>query len=1142
MMSVTENITKTISQYIETQFPAIYREDGEILVSFITAYYEYLEDNRLLNREMFTIKDIDNTFDDFIVFFRRKYIDGFPFLSATDERFLIKNIIDFYRAKGSEQSIKLLFRLLLDQDVDVYYPREDILRASDSLWDIPRYLEVSYSNDNINLIEQTITGSKSGAKAFVEGLVTKRVDGKLIDVLYLSDIKGNFEVPERVIVEGKSGTYPVILGSLSEIKDIETIETDNKVGDIVKIVSDTNNIAIGRISRVLETTDRVTINLFDGGYGYTLDSDTNIFISDTNIVVEPFEGNFEDLEQVIQPLETITVDVSANTILLAEIGDDVIGIDTANNQVATGKVIDIGADFVEIQVDEGSFSITLDLETDSPFPFLIGELIEQSSEYSITMGSTAGYEIGEQILQRSIDPSSGFYVDLAFGTIQDIDNDNLIIQSGYGEFKEDFQIEGMSSGFISSIQNIVVNEQGALGSIVGVDGTTVTVKTEIGGFDVSKPIRGSITRNEVNLSSISQSSLMFISINGDEYDVLSFANTSASGIFVDGSRTSLGIKKLGTNDFKLSDDIETFIVGTKSNTKAVFNKIGAGFGASFEIDSISHQEEVEVGVDFIGDTNLAGRKYLDIGLNPGGYVIDPNEPLKHSGVGKVLSIDIIDGGLGYANNTIAEFTGGGYIDAEPIIPAEAVVLTDDDGVITNLLVINPGQGYFETPDITIPGGSISADVTVNMQFGYGFPKQPFSNLNTPISDALETKISTIGSIERLTNIKPGRNYDVLPYFNVENPVISRYNVLDIIAKVDDIEGGSFSVGNIISGTNDRKGRIREISSDGSVLTIRNLSFTNRFDKGDSFTSDTGVSAKIIDVDFDSSTSVMGKNAVTRAFVVLSSGTIAEVEIISSGYGFDDKQRLSIFSNDNLIAVANPIKGSQGRDIGFWRTNTSELNNKRLHDNFFYQEYSYQIQTELSLTQYESLVRNILHVSGMELFGAIRINRSNSIEIDSDSEILKGIAVFQGLEFIGDFNTANVQFTDIFLDARESGVGRVLSIRVNEGGTGYSNSDIVTISGGGFEGGAPFVNAEASVITDSDGSITSIAIISSGAGYFDEPSVSISGGVGVDFDVIMEFGYGFVKKPFSNLTTDLADAFSVGEIDFFEIITTETEGS
>ena len=52
----------------------------------------------------------------------------------TDKRLLLKRIKDLYTSKGSQKSYDLLFRILYNQDIDFYYPGEDILRASDGRW------------------------------------------------------------------------------------------------------------------------------------------------------------------------------------------------------------------------------------------------------------------------------------------------------------------------------------------------------------------------------------------------------------------------------------------------------------------------------------------------------------------------------------------------------------------------------------------------------------------------------------------------------------------------------------------------------------------------------------------------------------------------------------------------------------------------------------------------------------------------------------------------------------------------------------------------------------------------------------------------------------------------------------------------
>ena len=71
--------------------------------------------------------------------FETQYLPDFPtaFLNdSVDQRNLIKNIADFYKAKGTAQSIKFLFKCLVknDPEPEVKYPREQTLKSSESTW------------------------------------------------------------------------------------------------------------------------------------------------------------------------------------------------------------------------------------------------------------------------------------------------------------------------------------------------------------------------------------------------------------------------------------------------------------------------------------------------------------------------------------------------------------------------------------------------------------------------------------------------------------------------------------------------------------------------------------------------------------------------------------------------------------------------------------------------------------------------------------------------------------------------------------------------------------------------------------------------------------------------------------------------
>jgi hypothetical protein len=71
--------------------------------------------------------------------FESQYLPDFPISylnQEVDQRTLIKNIADFYQSKGTSNSVKFLFKCLIQSDPEpvVYYPRDNTLKASESTW------------------------------------------------------------------------------------------------------------------------------------------------------------------------------------------------------------------------------------------------------------------------------------------------------------------------------------------------------------------------------------------------------------------------------------------------------------------------------------------------------------------------------------------------------------------------------------------------------------------------------------------------------------------------------------------------------------------------------------------------------------------------------------------------------------------------------------------------------------------------------------------------------------------------------------------------------------------------------------------------------------------------------------------------
>jgi hypothetical protein len=128
---------QSLSHLIANQLPDFVRTEYPVFVTFLEKYYEFLDEENQVNNFLLNYEknfDINRTLDTFIPKFKNQYAQNFPIGAQIDDRRLIKFIKQFYEAKGSERAIELLFRILYNERTEIFYPSEQILRASDGIW------------------------------------------------------------------------------------------------------------------------------------------------------------------------------------------------------------------------------------------------------------------------------------------------------------------------------------------------------------------------------------------------------------------------------------------------------------------------------------------------------------------------------------------------------------------------------------------------------------------------------------------------------------------------------------------------------------------------------------------------------------------------------------------------------------------------------------------------------------------------------------------------------------------------------------------------------------------------------------------------------------------------------------------------
>jgi hypothetical protein len=305
--------TNKTSLLVPFQLPKFISEDPSYanFVLFIQAYYEWLEEqNNTLDfsKNLPNYMDVDTTTEQFLQYYVNDFMSYFPQEILADKRKAIKIAKELYQSKGTPASYKFLFRILYNSDVEFFYTKDALFKASAGKWYVPRSLKLATSNANFLSIENLrLFGNISKSIATVE---TAIFDGVKTEV-FISNVDRLFQSGETVTVVdsnnqilyflngeivpqgtiGAESLTALIVGQISQV----IINPKNRglsysVNDPIVLYGGLNpNVAgpIGATAFVGEVTSgsiqRIIIT--DGGYGYTT-STANLQIGGANTFIQ----------------------------------------------------------------------------------------------------------------------------------------------------------------------------------------------------------------------------------------------------------------------------------------------------------------------------------------------------------------------------------------------------------------------------------------------------------------------------------------------------------------------------------------------------------------------------------------------------------------------------------------------------------------------------------------------------------------------------------------------------------------------------------------------------------------------------------------------------------------------------------------
>ena len=444
-------------------------------------------------QQLLDYADVDKTIQGFLTKFRNSFLTSIPdsLHSSVNKRNLIKNIKSLYQAKGTKRASEIFFKLLFNEDAEIRYPKDNILRVSDGKWDTKKVIRCTEvgTSDATNLIGQTITqandptsASVNEATAIVEDVFKFIIGGTTVVELVLGDssVSGTFQPGTNITGTDNTDSDVLITLTVTGIINNRTITNDGGLyneedelaitaggtgaslklgpvgsGSIQEIVIDSggSSYEVGDVINFSSGNASAKVSVVDGGV--TLESGTGtgqLILEDETMVADTYFGN-----KVVQ--ESGSGDIT--DVRMIQNGNGFISLPTLTITSTSGngaKVLSYGSEIgraLTINVIESGHNYQA-----SPAPTIV------LPTYILCTGVTGTFSAGETVTGAAA--SSGTVT----STVVSFDTDTQVLKlsGANGTYGTDITITS-SGGATATAKKL---EQGAgtvdVASVVTTDG------------------------------------------------------------------------------------------------------------------------------------------------------------------------------------------------------------------------------------------------------------------------------------------------------------------------------------------------------------------------------------------------------------------------------------------------------------------------------------------------------------------------------------------------------------------------------------------------------------------------------------------------------------------------------------------------
>ena len=252
-------------------------------------------------------RNIEYSVDKYIEYLKDELFTSIPMTMYSDKRLVALKFKDFFESKSNEDSYKFLFKLLYNEDINLYYPGEDLLRVSDGDFEKTQIIRAVVTDDVFDFLNKTINGGTSNALGNVVDIKRYVIGSIEVAEMTLKLVSGTF-LGGETITDITDETLTTTLYGMVTGFTINDAGSGYQVADAITFTGD--GVAVEAVVSSIQQSPITAINYNTTGHGYRVGTNASVINTGT--------GGSGLIVRVTEIANTYTVTSGANTYTVGE--------------------------------------------------------------------------------------------------------------------------------------------------------------------------------------------------------------------------------------------------------------------------------------------------------------------------------------------------------------------------------------------------------------------------------------------------------------------------------------------------------------------------------------------------------------------------------------------------------------------------------------------------------------------------------------------------------------------------------------------------------------------------------------------------------------------------------------------------------